>query len=59
VVDGRKVQALPSEHDRLVYKNCTRLVYQRYPYDFSVKSFQLSIVNPSGEESDSFTVTAP
>jgi hypothetical protein len=59
VVDGRKVQALPSEHDRLVYNSCTRLVYQRYPYDFSVKSFQLSIVNPSGEESGSFTVTAP
>jgi hypothetical protein len=59
LVDGRRVQLLPSEHDRLVYTNCTRLVYQRYPYDFSAKSFQLSIVNPTGEESGSFTVTAP
>jgi hypothetical protein len=59
VVDGRKIVPLPGMYDRLVYVSCNRLVYQRYPYDPSVKTFQLVLVNPNGEESGSFTVTAP
>lgn len=62
IVDGKKVQSgypIPGERDRLVFINCNRLVYQRYPYDASAKTINLLVVNPGGEESGSFTVTAP
>ena len=62
IVEGRRIQssqANPGDRDRLVYRSCTSLTYQRYPYDPSVKSFQMVIVNPNGEESSQFTVSAP
>lgn len=62
IVDGRKIQsgyAIPGERDRLQYISCNRLIYQRYPYDPSMKSFTLILTNPSGEESDTITVSAP
>jgi hypothetical protein len=62
IVDGRKLQsgyAIPGERDLLRYISCTRLVYQRYPYDPSMKSFSLIVVNPAGEESPPFIVSAP
>ncbi len=62
IVDGKKIQTgqpMPGERDRLVYTGCNRLIYQRYPYDPSLKSFQMIVVNPNGEESTQFTVSAP
>lgn len=62
IVDGRKIQSgvpNPVDRDRLVFTNCNSLTYQRYPHDPSIKSFQMVIVNPNGEESSLFTVTAP
>lgn len=62
IVEGKKIQSgqpIPGERDRLVFTSCSRLTYQRYPYDPSMKSFQMIVVNPSGEESSSFTVSAP
>jgi hypothetical protein len=62
IVDGRTIQSgvpNPGDRDRLVFINCNSLTYQRYPHDPSVKSFQLVIVNPNGEESSLFTVSAP
>jgi len=62
IVEGRKIQsgqAYSTDRDRLVFNSCTSLTYQRYPYDPSVKSFQMAIVNPNGEESSLFTVSAP
>jgi len=62
LVDGRRIQSgdpTPGNRDRLILKNCNRLVYQRYPYDRSIKSFQMVIANPNGEESSMFTVSAP
>lgn len=62
IVDGKKIQSgypIPGERDRLVFTSCNRLTYQRYPFDPSMKSFQLIIVNPNGEESSQFTVSAP
>lgn len=62
IVDGRKIQSgytVPGERDRLQFVSCNRLVYQRYPYDPSMKSFRLIVTNPSGEESDPITVSAP
>ena len=62
IVDGKKIpggQPSPGERDRLVFKSCSRLTYQRYPYDPSMKSFEMIVVNPNGEESSHFTVSAP
>jgi len=62
IVNGKKIQSgypIPGERDSLIYNSCNRLIYHRYPYDFSAKSLELMIVNPGGEESSSFTVTAP
>lgn len=62
IVDGRKIQSgvpNPGDRDRLVFTSCNNLTYQRYPHDPSIKSFQMVIVNPNGEESSLFTVTAP
>lgn len=62
IVDGRRIQSNNSnsgERDKLVFTNCNSLTYQRYPYDPSIKSFQLVIVNPNGEESSAFSVSAP
>ena len=60
-VDGRKVsgQPLPGERDRVVFGGCRKIVYQRNPYDPTSKSFQLLVINPNGEESSRFSVTAP
>lgn len=62
IVDNKKIHSGypgPGERDRLVFTSCNRLTYQRYPYDPSMKSFQMIIVNPNGEESSQFTVSAP
>jgi len=62
IVEGRKIQSgqtYPIDRDRLIFNSCTSLTYQRYPYDPSIKSFQMAIVNPNGEESSQFTVSAP
>ena len=62
IVDGRRIQSgdpTTGNRDSLVFKSCNRLTYQRYPYDRSIKSFQLVIANPNGEESSVFTVSAP
>jgi hypothetical protein len=62
VIDGKRLlsgQSLPGERDKLIYVSCNRMIYQRAPYDPSVKSFSLLVVNPSGEESSPFTVSAP
>lgn len=62
IVDGKKIQSgqpIPGERDRLVFASCSRMTYQRYPFDPSMKSFQMIVVNPNGEESSSFSVSAP
>jgi hypothetical protein len=62
IVDNKKIQIGhpgPGERDRLVFTSCNKLTYQRYPYDPSMKSFQMIISNPNGEESSQFTVSAP
>ena len=60
-VDGKKIsgQLMPGERDRLIFNGCRKLTYQRYPFDPSAKSFQMMVVNPNGEESSRFSVTAP
>ena len=62
IVDGKKVQSgqpIPESVTGWSLSSCNKLTYQRYPYDFSAKSFNLMVVNPGGEESSGFMVTAP
>ncbi len=62
VVDGRRIQIgyrLPGERDSLQFVSCSKLVYQRYPYDPTLKSFRLVVTSPGGEESSPVTVSAP
>jgi IPT/TIG domain-containing protein len=62
IVDGKKIQggqAIPGDRDRLQYNSCSRMTYYRYPYDPTIKSLQMMVVNPNGEESSTFTVNAP
>ena len=61
IVDGKKVQggAAYGERDWLQYNSCRKLTYYRYPYDPTTKSLHMMVVNPNGEESSVFTVSAP
>ncbi|HZV83212.1 MAG TPA: IPT/TIG domain-containing protein [Geobacteraceae bacterium] len=62
IVDGKRLNtgyAIAGERDLLQFVSCTRLVYQRYPYDPSIKSFRIMVTSPNGEESDQVTVSAP
>lgn len=47
------------EREKLIYIDCTKLIYQRYPYSPVNKDFRLQVVNPDGESSQLITVTAP
>ena len=47
------------ERDRVIFVNCNRLVYQRYPYSTVLKSFKVQVINPSGDESSVVQVSAP
>lgn len=51
--------ANPSERDRVLYVNCGQLIYQRFPYSTTVKSFKVQVVNPGGDESSVVQVSAP
>ena len=62
-VDGQKIgghggQDL-GEREKLVYVDCTTLVYQRYPYSPVTKDFSVMVMNPGGETSQIINVTAP
>jgi hypothetical protein len=62
-VDGRRIgghggQNL-TERDQLIYIDCTRLIYQRYPYSPVAKDFRIQVMNPGGEGSQVVNVTAP
>lgn len=57
-IGGRGGQDM-AERDKLIYNDCTKLIYQRHPYSPTNKDFRLQIVNPGGEGSQVITVTAP
>lgn len=57
-IGGRGGQDM-AERDKLIYVDCTKLVYQRHPYSPVNKDFRLQVVNPGGEGSQAVTVTAP
>lgn len=47
------------KREKLIYLDCTSLIYQRHPYSPVNKDFRLQVVNPGGEGSQVITVTAP
>jgi IPT/TIG domain-containing protein len=47
------------EREKLIYIDCTKLIYQRHPYSPVNKDFRLQVVNSGGEGSQVITVTAP
>ena len=47
------------EREKVVFVNCSQLMYQRYPYSTTLKSFKVQVVNPGGEESAVVQVSAP
>ncbi len=62
VVDGRLLSAAaanPHDREKLLYESCTRLIYQRYPYDSTPKTFSVQVINPNGEQSEVVQVHAP
>jgi hypothetical protein len=62
-VDVKRIttSAAPAtEREQLLYVNCNRLVYQRYPYSTIPKNFKVQVVNPAGGgESSLVSVSAP
>lgn len=57
-IGGRGGQNM-AEREKLIYIDCTKLIYQRHPYSPVNKDFRLQVVNPGGEGSQVITVTAP
>jgi hypothetical protein len=57
-IGGRGGQDL-AEREKLIYVDCTKLIYQRHPYSPVNKDFRLQVVNSGGEASQVITVTAP
>ena len=61
-IDGKRLgsgEGPAGERERLIYFNCNRMIYERHPYDSTVKNFRLQVVNQNGEESAVVQVTAP
>ncbi|KAF0217469.1 MAG: hypothetical protein FD174_3306 [Geobacteraceae bacterium] len=48
-----------TERERVIFINCNRMIYQRYPYSPVQKSFTVQVINPNGEESSVVSVSAP
>ena len=62
-VDVKRIttSATPAtEREQLLFINCNRLVYQRYPYSSVPKNLKVQVVNPAGGgESSLVSVSAP
>lgn len=62
VVDGQRIGAgtpVAGNRDKLIYMNCTQIIYQRHPADPTPKTLRVQVVNPGGEESPVVTVSTP
>jgi len=57
-IGGRGGQDM-TEREKLIYIDCSKLIYQRHPYSPVNKDFRLQVVNTGGEGSQVITVTAP
>lgn len=62
VVDGNRLRTglnAALEREQLIYLGCNKIVYQRHPYDPTPKEIRLQVVNPTGDESAIFSISAP
>ncbi len=57
-IGGRGGQDL-TDREKLLYVDCTKMIYQRHPYSSVKKDFRLQIINSGGEGSQVITVSAP
>jgi hypothetical protein len=62
VVDGKSMT--PSsvntyEREKVRFVDCTRIVYERHPYDSTVKNISVQVINADGGESSVYRVSAP
>ncbi len=57
-IGGRGGQEI-AEREKLIYLDCSKLIYQRHPYSPVNKDFRLQVINPGGEGSQVITVSAP
>ncbi|HEX9024157.1 MAG TPA: IPT/TIG domain-containing protein [Geobacteraceae bacterium] len=55
----RSGTANATEKERAIFVNCSKIIYQRYPYSTTPKNFRVQVVNPDGEESSVIQVSAP
>ncbi|MFZ4855464.1 MAG: IPT/TIG domain-containing protein [Desulfuromonadaceae bacterium] len=61
-VDGIQIGGRGQEmtdREKLLYVDCTKMIYQRHPYSSAKKDFRLQIINSGGEGSQVITVSAP
>jgi len=57
-IGGRGGQDM-TDREKLLYVDCTKMIYQRHPYSSVKKDFRLQIVNSGGEGSQVISVSAP
>jgi hypothetical protein len=48
-----------ADREKLLYVDCTKMIYQRHPYSSVNKDFRLQITNSGGEGSQVISVSAP
>lgn len=59
VVDGRPIVNSGLERESVSFVDCTHMVYERHPYDNTLKTLRLQVITPGGGESAVIQVTAP
>jgi hypothetical protein len=57
-IGGRGGQDM-TDREKLLYVDCTKMIYQRHPYSSVNKDFRLQIVNSGGEGSQVISVSLP
>ncbi|MGD0585684.1 MAG: IPT/TIG domain-containing protein, partial [Oryzomonas sp.] len=62
-VDGQRVGGIGGQdaasREKVIYIDCARLIYQRFPYSPVDKDFRMQVVNPGNEGSQVVNVSAP
>lgn len=62
-VDGQRIGGKGGqemiEREKLIYVDCTHMIYQRFPYSSTNKDFRIQVLNQGGEGSQVVNVTAP
>ena len=60
MVNGVRVDSGNGQQpERLIYQDCTRMIYERHPYSPAPKELRIQVVNPGGLTSRTVLVTAP